>query len=105
MTSAMAVDWWRWRKCVLPETCGATITWEADGDEWFAETQGTYLVALAEGLTWPDVEEEASALGIETKWIAVAEGDCIDGRVFRIPLADLRAAHEGFFPALMQGEL
>ena len=22
-----------------------------------------------------------------------------------IPLADLRAAHEGFFPALMQGEL
>ena len=23
----------------------------------------------------------------------------------QIPLADLRAAHEGFFPALMQGEL
>jgi hypothetical protein len=22
-----------------------------------------------------------------------------------VPLADLRAAHEGFFPALMQGEL
>jgi hypothetical protein len=27
------------------------------------------------------------------------------GNFAEIPLADLRAAHEGFFPALMQGEL
>jgi len=89
----------------LAGDCGVTITWEAEADEWFAETQGSYLVALADGLTWPDIEALASPLGIDTKSIAVAEGDCIDGRVFKISLADLRAAHEGFFPALMQGEL
>jgi len=85
----------------LAGDCGATIIWEAEADEWFAEVQGAYLVALAEGLTWPDIEEEASPLGIDTKFIAVTGGNLIDGRVFKIPLAEIRAAHEGFFPRLM----
>jgi phosphoribosylformylglycinamidine synthase II len=90
----------------LAEMClagdvGAELVWEAEAYAWFAETQGTYLLALAPGVIWPDVEELASPLGIDTKHIAVAKGDVIDGRVFNIPLADLRAAHEGFFPTLM----
>jgi phosphoribosylformylglycinamidine synthase len=89
----------------LAGSCGAVITWEEEAPFWFAEFQASYLVALPAGSTWPDVEELASEVGIDTKALAVGQGDAIDGRVFKIPLADLRAAHEGFFPRLMGSEL
>ena len=85
----------------LAGNCGSTILWEAEAPEWFSETQGAYLVALSEGVEWPDIEEMASPLGIDTKLIAITEGDEIDGGVFKVSLADLQAAHEGFFPELM----
>jgi phosphoribosylformylglycinamidine synthase subunit PurL len=58
------------------------------------------------------VIERAKAAGLRTTWLGICGGDeiCVgDGPQLQnfgvIPLADLRAAHEGFFPALMQGEL
>jgi phosphoribosylformylglycinamidine synthase len=75
---------------------------------YFAEDQGLYVVtvrdaALAEFL------HKAEALGIEVDRL----GRTIAGRlIFELPesdhcvsLADLKAAHEGFFPALMGDEL
>ncbi|MEA3389691.1 phosphoribosylformylglycinamidine synthase subunit PurL [Sphingobium sp. CCH11-B1] len=56
----------------------------------FGEDQGRYVVTTA-----PDAQV-AGAVRIGT-----VGGDAVAG----VPLADLRAAHEGFFPALMGGEL
>jgi phosphoribosylformylglycinamidine synthase subunit PurL len=85
----------------LAADCGATLIREDEADFWFGEIQGVYLVTLSEGLDWPDIADLASPLGIDTDWLACGGGDSLDGRIFNIPLADLRAAHEGFFPALM----
>ncbi len=86
----------------LAGNCGATINWENDEAAfWFCETQGLYLVALTPGLDWGAIDEIASGNGIETRWIAHSSGDEIDGRSFRATLADLRVAHESFFPAMM----
>ncbi|MFD1107195.1 phosphoribosylformylglycinamidine synthase subunit PurL [Sphingobium olei] len=56
----------------------------------FGEDQGRYIVTTA-----PGVEIEGAVR------IGTVGGDAVAG----VPLADLRAAHEGFFPALMGGEL
>ncbi len=52
----------------------------------FGEDQGRYLVTTAQGVTVAD---------------AVAIGTTGGDRVAGVPLADVRAAHEGFFPKLM----
>ena len=54
----------------------------------------------------PDaVIEAATAANIFAAPIGKTGGQAIKGPGFAASLADLRAAHEGFFPALMQGEL
>ena len=71
----------------------------------FAENQGRYLVTAP--LTSDCVEKLANDMGIGWCFIGWVGGDsielCRQGQPIypNIPLADLRAAHEGFFPALM----
>jgi phosphoribosylformylglycinamidine synthase len=68
----------------------------------FGEDQGRMLVTT----TAPDsVIAKATAANIFAAPIGKTGGDDIRGPGFTTRLADLRAAHEGFFPALMQGEL
>jgi phosphoribosylformylglycinamidine synthase len=88
---------------------------------WFAESQGRYIVAARHGL---DVQEAAKAAGVFCRTIGSTRGKAIrslagggeilgsDGKLVRfstsaveISLADLRRAHEGFFPGLMGGEI
>ena len=72
-----------------------------------ASSQDTNTVARARAL------EAAQQAGIPCRYVGRVGGDSIcvgdkwggDACFADIPLADLRAAHEGFFPALMQGEL
>jgi phosphoribosylformylglycinamidine synthase len=85
-----------------------------DGEEipivarMFGEDQGRYVVT-----SWDNgdqrIPELARELAIPCTWIGVTGGDELSiggfGTLGSVPLADLRAAHEGFFPALMQGEL
>jgi phosphoribosylformylglycinamidine synthase subunit PurL len=80
----------------------------------FAENQGMYLVS-APREKFDDVDTLCFSAGIECVPIGRVGGRAIDivevpikgpeKPIASIPLADLRAAHEGFFPALMQGEL
>ncbi|WP_310467848.1 phosphoribosylformylglycinamidine synthase subunit PurL [Sphingomonas sp.] len=64
----------------------------------FGEDQGRLLVATRE----PDaVTSLATAANIFAAPIGVVGGDAVAGPGFSVPLADLRAAHEGFFPNLM----
>jgi phosphoribosylformylglycinamidine synthase len=85
-----------------------------DGSEapefWFGESQGRYLVT-ASASNAEMVESRLHELDAGPERIGVVQGSSIkvekaNGSVTaEVPLADLRAAHEGFFPALMQGEL
>jgi len=93
---------------------GAVINpeWTSEGSltaEMFGEDQGRYIVAVDD----PEdhrVIDGARAAGLPVAWLGLSGGDDVvvgdDVTNFVvIPLTDLRAAHEGFFPALMQGEL
>ena len=56
----------------------------------FGEDQGRYIVATAQGVDIPGAVK-----------IGTTGGDAVAG----VTLADLRGAHEGFFPTLMDAEL
>ena len=81
------------------------ITW-ADGGplnaQMFGEDQGRYVVAVADPEDYRLVER-AKELGIPCLWAGITGGNNIgiadDSQ--RVSLAELRAAHEGFFPRLM----
>jgi phosphoribosylformylglycinamidine synthase subunit PurL len=78
----------------------------------FAEDQGRYIVTFPwyDRDKWAEFEAEANSIGVVASWIGVTGGTNIswtdgeDTPVASIPLADLRAAHEGFFPKLMGAE-
>jgi phosphoribosylformylglycinamidine synthase len=68
----------------------------------FGEDQGRMLVCTRE----PDaVIARASRSGIFAAAIGIVGGEAVEGPGFTAPVADLRAAHEGFFPKLMGSEL
>ncbi len=72
----------------------------------FGEDQGRYIVTTRDAAT---VRARATAANIFSIPLGSTGGDGIGfdmigrGGVLSIPLADVRAAHEGFFPALMDG--
>jgi phosphoribosylformylglycinamidine synthase len=78
-------------------------------ESFFAENQGRYIVTQAFDVDL--IEPAADLAGIHYCFLGWTGGETIefqdDEKVtqFAIPLADLRAAHEGFFPALMSNEL
>ena len=95
----------------LAGSIGAEVTIEignADGHfamDAFGEDQAVYVVATTDE---DGVKRLAREVGAEVDWIGVTGGTSLilkrfDGPMSKveIPLADLRAAHEGFFPALM----
>src|SRR5262249_43213676 len=77
----------------------------------FAEDQGRYVLTFpwSDRESWHALEAEAKEAGIVLSWIGQTGGPRItwtdgeDSPVADVPLADLRAAHEGFFPKLMGG--
>jgi len=71
---------------------------------FFGEDQGRYLVTVSTDHI-DAVLEEASALGIFAPWIGNTAGDTLElGEARPIPVADLKAAHEGWFPGYMAGQ-
>ena len=72
----------------------------------FGEDQGRYVVTTRDPQA---ILERATRADRFTAPIGTTGGDSIAGRLdngpeWRVPLADLRAAHEGFFPNLMGAE-
>ncbi len=82
--------------------------WDSHGllhAEMFSEDQGRYIIAVDDPEDYRIVERAKEA-GLSTAWLGLCGGDDIvvgDGTTnfAVIPLADLRRAHEGFFPVLM----
>jgi len=80
----------------------------ADARAFFAEDQGIYIVTVSDAAL-ASFLAEADTAGVPVQPIGRTCGTRL---VFEladsdhaIPLADLRAAHEGFFPKLMDGEI
>jgi phosphoribosylformylglycinamidine synthase len=68
----------------------------------FGEDQGRILVTTSD----PEaVAARASASNIFTARVGETGGSAVEGPGFSASLADLRAAHDGFFPRLMGSEL
>ena len=70
---------------------------------WFSEDQGRYVVTINDVPQFENFYE--AQLGRHIKYIGKTGGKMLKIDQTEIPLATLRAAHEGFFPALMNGEL
>jgi phosphoribosylformylglycinamidine synthase len=80
----------------------------SDAEEMFGEEQGRYLVALSPAAV-SKFEKAAAAANIEYLSFAEFGGDAIagitsTGKKLKVPLATLRAAHEGWLPNYMNGE-
>jgi phosphoribosylformylglycinamidine (FGAM) synthase-like enzyme len=83
----------------------------------FGEDQGRYIVTCLHDGEFADdtpIAKLAEEFGVWAQWLGYTGGDSIrigdwppgaPARIAEIPLADLRAAHEGFFPKLMGNEL
>ena len=82
---------------------------ESDAAQHFGENQGRYVATMCDH---SDILllDEAIAQGIPFFEVGLTQGDVLEitsrdaeqmPKFSTIPLADLRAAHEGFFPALM----
>ena len=64
----------------------------------FGEDQGRFLLTARDAEAVTALATEA---GLFAAPIGVVGGDAVEGPGFSASLADLRAAHEGFFPNLM----
>ncbi len=75
--------------------------------QYFGEDQGRYLVTVnldPQGDAIAALWAEAEALGVFAPWIGTTGGsDLVLGAARPVPVADLRAAHEGWFPNFMDG--
>jgi phosphoribosylformylglycinamidine synthase len=87
---------------------GATIPGLTGTDPipvWFGEDQGRYLLTLSidpQSGEWDRICEEQGKLGIFAPWIGTTGGSTLKlGDARAIPVSELKAAHEGWFPRFM----
>ncbi|MDX8448838.1 phosphoribosylformylglycinamidine synthase subunit PurL [Mesorhizobium captivum] len=87
---------------------GATIPGLTGTDPipvWFGEDQGRYLLTLSidpQSGEWDRIREEQGMLGIFAPWIGTTGGRELKlGETRAIPVNELTAAHEGWFPRFM----
>ncbi|MER9329139.1 phosphoribosylformylglycinamidine synthase subunit PurL [Mesorhizobium sp. M0488] len=72
---------------------------------WFGEDQGRYLLTLSidpHGDEWDAIRKQQNEAGIFAPWIGSTGGNTLKlGEARAIPVSDLTAAHEGWFPRFM----
>jgi phosphoribosylformylglycinamidine synthase len=86
----------------LASSMGATLIKDQPTAFWFGEAQGRYVVTASPDQPLPITAMAAGVLAVP---VGRTAGDMIVIGDAKAPLADLRAAHEGFFPRLMGSEL
>src|SRR3546814_3553301 len=78
----------------LAGNIGATLEGVTDAFTAFGEDQARYIVTSHN-------PEAIEAAGIPVTRIGTTGGDALHMQAQQVTLSDLRTAHEGFFPALM----
>ena len=88
---------------------GATVNQLDGGDpipQFFGEDQGRYLVTVKRGFLDQFFDEIYPYAGLFVPWIGTTGGSALKlGEARAIPVASLKAAHEGWFPTFMAGEI
>jgi len=88
---------------------GARVNQLDGGDPiplFFGEDQGRYLVTMKKSDLQKFYDEVYPYAGVFAPWIGTTGGDSLTlGEARPIPLSELRAAHEGWFPGFMGGEI
>jgi len=88
---------------------GATVNQLDGGDpipQFFGEDQGRYLVTVKRGFLDQFFDEIYPYAGLFVPWIGTTGGNALTlGEARAIPVASLKAAHEGWFPTFMAGEI
>ncbi len=88
---------------------GATVNQLEGGDpipQFFGEDQGRYLVTIRRSFLDQFYDEIYPYAGLFAPWIGTTGGTSLTlGTARAIPVADLKAAHEGWFPTYMAGEI
>jgi phosphoribosylformylglycinamidine synthase len=88
---------------------GAKVNQLDGGDPiplFFGEDQGRYLVTMKREQLDHFFEEIYPYAGVFAPWIGNTGGATLTlGEARPIPVAELRAAHEGWFPEYMRGEV
>jgi phosphoribosylformylglycinamidine synthase len=88
---------------------GATVNQLDGGDPiplFFGEDQGRYLVTMTRPSLEKFYEEIYPYAGVFAPWIGNTGGTELTlGEARPVPVADLRKAHEGWFPQFMAGEV
>jgi phosphoribosylformylglycinamidine synthase II len=91
---------------------GATVRGLVGSDPipvWFGEDQGRYLLTLSidpQSDEWDAIREQQSKLGIFAPWIGSTGGSDLKlGEARAIPVSELTAAHESWFPRFMGSEV
>jgi phosphoribosylformylglycinamidine synthase len=87
---------------------GASVNQLDGGDPiplFFGEDQGRYLVTIEQSRLDDFYEEIYPFAGVFAPWIGTTGGDAlILGEARPVPVTDLRAVYEGWFPDFMKGE-
>jgi phosphoribosylformylglycinamidine synthase len=88
---------------------GAVVNQLEGGDpipQFFGEDQGRYLVTLKRSFLDQFYDEIYPYAGVFAPWIGTTGGTSLTlGEARAIPVADLKSAHEGWFPNYMAGEI
>jgi phosphoribosylformylglycinamidine synthase len=88
---------------------GATVNQLEGGDpipQFFGEDQGRYLVTLKREFVDSFYDEIYPYAGVFAPWIGNTGGtELVLGKARPIAVANLKAAHEGWFPTYMAGEI
>ncbi|TIL74828.1 MAG: phosphoribosylformylglycinamidine synthase subunit PurL [Mesorhizobium sp.] len=97
---------------VMASGIGATVPGLVGTDPipvWFGEDQGRYLLTLSidpQSEEWDAIREQQSKLGIFAPWIGSTGGSDLKlGEARAIPVGELTAAHESWFPRFMANEV
>ena len=87
---------------------GATVNQLDGGDPiplFFGEDQGRYIVTLPRDRLDRFYEEIYPYAGVFAPWIGTTGGTTLTlGEARPIPVAELKAVYEGWFPDFMRGE-
>jgi phosphoribosylformylglycinamidine synthase len=88
---------------------GATVNQLDGGDPiplFFGEDQGRYLVTMKKDQLQTFYDEVYPYAGVFAPWIGTTGGDSLTlGEARPLAVSELRAAHEGWFPNFMAGEI
>ncbi|MEO6014656.1 MAG: phosphoribosylformylglycinamidine synthase subunit PurL [Devosia sp.] len=88
---------------------GAVVNQLEGGDpipQFFGEDQGRYLVTVKQDFLDQFYDEIYPYAGVFAPWIGNTGGTSLKlGEARAVPVADLKAAHEGWFPTYMAGEI